>query len=172
MKRALLFALTVPFLALADSAGGINWKVPSGWKTDAPRPMRAATYKVPALKGDPEDAELAVFYFGEGQGGAVDANLARWYGQFEQPDGKKSQDVAKTKQETINNLKVTTVDLTGTYTASMGPMGPKTNKPDFRLLGAIVEGPQGHVFFKMTGPKKTVQAAEKDFRKLLQSLSK
>jgi hypothetical protein len=49
--------------------------------------------------------------------------------------------------------------------------GPVTPRPGWRLLGAIVEGgPEGAVFFKLTGPARTVAAAQKDFRKLLQSV--
>jgi hypothetical protein len=57
--------------------------------------------------------------------------------------------------------------------ASAGPMAPtKTSKPGFRLLGAIVEGPQGAVFFKLTGPAKTVAASEAGFEKMLSSVSR
>jgi hypothetical protein len=67
---------------------------------------------------------------------------------------------------------VTTVDVAGTYASGM-MMGPATPKPGWRLLGAIVEGgPEGAVFFKLTGPARTVAAAQKDFRRLLQSLKR
>src|SRR5581483_2154342 len=69
--------------AWADSAAGLSWTTPSTWKADAPRPMRVGTYKIPAAKGDSEEAECAVFYFGQGQGGSVDANVQRWTSQFE-----------------------------------------------------------------------------------------
>ena len=51
-------------------------------------------------------------------------------------------------------------------------MGPSAPKPGYRLLGAIVEGPQGPHFFKLTGPERTVASAEKGFRKLLESVKK
>ena len=51
-------------------------------------------------------------------------------------------------------------------------MGPKTPKPGYKLLGAIVEGPGGNVFFKLTGPAKTVEAARADFNKLLKGVTK
>lgn len=165
-------ALCLASVAHAESAGGVSWKAPEGWKVEPQRPMRVVTYKIPAAKGDADDAELAVFYFGSGQGGSVDANLKRWFGQFEQPDGKPSEKAAKTKKEKIGGLDVTTVDLAGTYTGAMGPMGPKSSKTGFRLLGAIVEGPGGAVFFKLTGPAKTVEAARPSFRKMLASLQK
>ncbi len=174
MKTTLALTLLslLPALAHAESAGGLSWKAPPGWSADAPRPMRAATYKVPPAKGETEGAECAVFYFGSGQGGGVEDNLKRWLGQFEQPDGKPSEKAAKIKKEKIGGLQINTVELAGTYNASMGPMAATpSSKPGFRLLGAIVEGPQGNVFFKLTGPAKTVEAASKDFRKMLASLA-
>ncbi len=152
--------------ALADSAGGLSWKNPAGWKADAPRPMRAATYKIPATKGDTEEAECAVFYFGAGQGGSIDDNLKRWVGQFE------GAAMPAPKQEKMAGLPVHSIELAGTYTGSGGPMGPKTNKANYKLLGAIVEGPNGAIFFKLTGPAKTVDAAKPDFMKMLKGLSK
>jgi len=134
--------------------------------------MRAATYRVPAAAGDQEDGECAVFYFGPGQGGGVEDNLRRWIGQFEPPDGKPSAPAAQSRKQTINGLPITTIDLSGAYTGAAGPRGPKVAKPGYRLLGGIVEGPQGAVFFKFTGPAKTVAAARPDFQKLLGSVSK
>lgn len=171
MNRSVLAAVMVsclltPALALADSAGALAWSAPSSWRADAPRPMRVATYLVPAAKGDSEGGECGVFYFGQGQGGGIDANLARWAGQFE---GAKP---GAPKKEKINGFDVTSVELAGTYTGSGGPMGPKVSKPGFKLLGAIVEGPEGAVFFKLTGPAKTVDGARTDFWKMVKAVKK
>ena len=173
MNRALLVAtLLLSSLATAESAGGLTWKAPPAWKVDAPRQMRVATYKVPAAKGDPEEAECAVFYFGQGQGGSVDDNLKRWYGQFTQPDGKSSEVAAKTKKEKMGGVEVTTVDLAGTFAGGGMMAGPSAPKPGYRLLGAIAQGPEGAVFFKLTGPTKTVDGARPAFQKLLASFTK
>jgi hypothetical protein len=153
-------------MMLTDSAAGLSWTTPSGWKTDAPRPMRVGTYKIPAAKGDSEEAECAVFYFGEGQGGSVEQNVARWTAQF---DGAKAP---ATKKEKVAGFDMTTLELEGTYTGGGGPMGPKVTKPGFKLLGAIVEGPSGPIFFKLTGPAKTVEAARADFQKMLKGIKK
>lgn len=135
--------------------------------------MRAATYVVPRAAGDPEDGECAVFYFGSGQGGGVDANVKRWIAQFELPDGKNPESAAKSAKKTINGLQATTIDLAGTYMASAGPMSPtKVKKPGYRLIGAIIEAPEGNVFFKFTGPAKTVAAAQPQFDKLLNSIKR
>jgi hypothetical protein len=165
MRIALgLFTAAILF---AQAAGGLKWAAPSSWKTLPQRPMRAATYSVPPAAADKEAGEVAVFYFGAGQGGSVDANIKRWIGQFE------TKQQAKTAKKTVNGLPVTTIDLSGTYLASAGPMGgPTTRKPGYRLLGAIVEGPQGAVFFKFTAPEKTAAANQAAFDKMIASVKK
>jgi hypothetical protein len=45
-------------------------------------------------------------------------------------------------------------------------------KSGYRMLGAIVEGPEGNVFFKLTGPAKTVATAQDEFQAMLKSLKK
>lgn len=175
MKRLLVtFGLALSAtLALAETAGGIKWTTPAAWKAQAQRPMRAATYTVPKAAGDPEDGECAVFYFGAGQGGGVNENIRRWIGQFEAPGGGPADKLAKTSKGTSNGLPVTRVDLTGTYKAATGPMMQASgSKPGYRMLGAIVEGPQGALFFKFTAPAKTAAAQQPEFEKLLQSISR
>ena len=152
-----------------NAAAGIVWTPPPRWVSQGTRPMRAATYRVPAVQGDPEDGECAVFYFGPGQGGTVEANVNRWVTQFTADPGNPAQ--FTTEQHTMNGLPVTTVEFSGTYLASAGPMSPvKQRKPNYRLLGAIVEAPEGNLFFKFTGPAPTVTASAEEFRAMLQSL--
>jgi len=169
-KLIAVFSLLVASAAFAGEAGGLSWTAPKEWTEDAPRPMRAATYKIPAAKGDTEGAELGVFYFGKGEGGGVEPNVQRWINQFTQPDGKPSAEKAKRETKKINGFQVTTVDVKGTFAGGGPMMGGGAPKPGYRLLGAIVEGPQGAVFFKLTGPEKTVAATEKSFHKLLESI--
>ncbi len=73
---------------IAESAAGLRWTAPAGWKTESAQPMRAATYTVDPAPGDKARAECGVYFFGAGQGGTVDANLERWKGQFQSPRRK------------------------------------------------------------------------------------
>jgi len=165
LSRITGFVLLVSLGLLADSGAGLHWTPPSGWKAQGERPMRLNTYTLGTL-GD--DAECGVFYFGAGQGGSVQANLDRWIGQFQNPPAPP-----KIQHTTVHGLKVTTVDLSGSYTGMGGPMaGGGAPKPGFRLLGAIAEGPDGSVFFKFTGPAKTVATQAAGFDKMVQSLQK
>ena len=73
-------------------------------------------------------------------------------------DGKPA--VAKVTMRTVRGVKVTVVDSSGTYTGMGGPMaGGAKPASGYRLLGAIAEGRGGNVFFKLTGPSKTIAVA-------------
>src|SRR5258708_13344306 len=82
LGAALLLALPLTAAPGVGTASGIRWTVPPRWAEQAPRSMRVATYTVPAPPGG-ETGECAVFAFGPGQGGTVDANVQRWSAQFE-----------------------------------------------------------------------------------------
>ena len=165
LRRAIGILFLAAMGLAADSGAGVRWTMPAGWKAEAQRPMRLATYNVAP------GAECGVYFFGAGQGGSVDANLDRWIGQFLQADGKPSKAAAKIAKRTIHGSPVTTVEVSGAYTGMGGPTaqaGPAM--PGYQLLGAIVEAPQGSIFFKFTGPAKTVAANHEAFDKMLESL--
>jgi hypothetical protein len=132
--------------------------------------MRVAEFVVPKAAGDSEDAEAIVYFFG-GSGGTVDANIDRWIAQVQQSDGSASKDKARRDTLTLNGLKVTTVDIAGTYVAEVRPGATERhNKPDFRLRAAVIETPRGPYYLKVTGPAKTMAAADADFKKFLASV--
>jgi hypothetical protein len=152
-----------------DHAAGIQWSVPAGWQVAAARPMRVATYRIAPAAGDEEPAECAVYFFGTGQGGSVEANLDRWATQFAQPDGRPAAPEGQNRK--VAGLNVHTIRVQGTYLAAGGPMAPVSQtKPNYAMLGAIVEAPQGLVFFKLTGPARTVSAAQPDFEAMFATL--
>jgi len=129
--------------------------------------MRAAEYVIPGAAGDGDDAECIVITFGPGQGGGVDENVDRWVGQF--------SDASKPQRTTlqVNGLKVTRIEVTGTYSPMRMPGMPagQSNHAGWRLIGAIVEAPSGLWFFKLTGPDATVKAAGPELQSLLASAS-
>lgn len=134
----------------------LAWKVPARWQVvPNPSSMRLATYRVGA------DAEMAVSQ----AGGAIDANVDRWIGQFG-PDAKKT---AKVTTKKVAGLDVTIVDVEGTFGGGMSPTGD--TKDGWALLGVIVATPDMPHFFKLTGPAKTVKAARADVDELVSSLA-
>jgi len=156
-----------------NSIAGIAWSVPENWMQGEERRMRAATYMIAPADGDSESAECGVFYFGPNQGGGIQANIDRWIAQFDQPDGGDPKAAAKTHETEVAGMPCHFVETTGTYTGAMGPMaGQMEPKEGFKLMAAIVEGPEGAVFFKLTGPEKTVESARAEFDSMVKSVMK
>jgi hypothetical protein len=153
---ALAFVVTFHNAATAQKSE-LKFKVPAGWvEEQRTSSMRVAQYKLPRVAGDTEDASLVLYYFGPGQGGSTAANIDRWIGQMKQEDGSPAKG-AKDEQLVANGLKVTTVDVSGTYVAETAPgSGTFNNKPAYRLRAAVVETPNGSYFVKLVGPEKTV----------------
>ncbi len=145
-------------LAIALAAPALKFDPPAGWASKPPASsMRVAEFTLPKTGADAEDATVTVFFFG-GQGGNVQANIDRWIGQIAQPDGRSSKDLAKTTTfDTTSGLKVTVLDVTGTYVAEVSPGSTEHfNKPGFRQCAAYIETPDGPYFAKLLGPAATV----------------
>ena len=157
--------------AAQNASGDLRFKAPEGWTTEqASSSMRVAQYKLPKVEGDKEDGSLVLYYFGATQGGTAQANIDRWISQMQQPDGSPSKDKAKAETMTVNGLKLTNVDVTGTYTAEMAP-GSKTfhNDDNYRLRAAVIETPKGNYFVKLIGPAKTVARWDQSYNDYLKS---
>jgi len=163
----------------ADASGGttiagVTFTVPGGWRDLGPDGMRQAQYRLAPVEGDAAEAEVNVFYFGPSSGGGVEANLARWIGQITLPDGGDPATVAERSTFTADGMTCHVVALDGDYKSGGGrPMGGGGETlPGYRLVGVVVEGPQGSVFFKLTGPEATARAMEGDLVTMVKSAHK
>jgi hypothetical protein len=151
-------------------AGGLTFQAPAAWKANPPSsPMRRAELKVPPVEGDKEPAELVVFAF-PGGAGTVEANVQRWQSQFKDADGNPPRIESRTVKG--KNVDVTRVETAGHYFPSQFPGRPKEpDRPNYRLLGAIVETPTTGYFIKMVGPDKTMQAGRDAFDQMIASMA-
>jgi hypothetical protein len=150
-------------------AGKLAWTDPPAWKRrPGSNPMRLAEYGVPHASGETEDGECVVTTFGAGQGGNVEANIERWVRQFE-PDSAGGLQRA---ERVVNGIKITTVELAGTYKNMAMPGAPPSTgpKPHYRMVAAIVDVPEGMHFFKLVGPDRTVVEARPAFEALLDTV--
>ena len=152
-----------------QSAATLKFSTPTGWIEEKPSSnMRVGQFKLPKATDDPEDASLVVYYFGQGQGGGTAANIERWVGQMKQPAGAATKPSEETL--TVNSLKVTSVDVRGTYTAETAPgSGTFHNSPNFRLKAAVIETPKGSYYLKVVGPEKTIGKWETSITEFVKS---
>ena len=149
---------------------GLTWTTPSGWTRETPSsPMRRAQYRIPGPGGP---GECAVFYFGPGQGGDAKANAARWAGQFREADGSPVGDAYKTREIKVGDVAVLLVEVTGTYVGGMGSGPVGEGRPNYMLLGAIADGPDAKWFFRVTGPRGTLEPQRAAFDRMIRSIKR
>ncbi len=153
----------------APAGGEPHFTAPEGWVSEKPSSsMRQSQYRLPGQNGA-GDAEVAVF---TGIGGSAQANVDRWIHQFTKPDGSPVENASQV-QKKIGSFEITEVDISGTYTAAMGPMmggGSAAKHPDYRMVAAVIETGQGPWFVKMTGPAPTVAHWKDSFNQFLASI--
>ncbi len=166
-----IVGLLVAAHGVALAQGAITWTPPSAWTTEKPStsPMRQAQYRVSGPGGP---AECAVFYFGRVDAGDARANAARWAGSFRTPEGKVVDD-PKVAETQVGDIRVTRVEDTGAYVGALaGSPSPAGGRPDHELIGAIAHAPDGPWFFRIVGPRATVEASRADFDAMIASIAR
>lgn len=150
-------------------AKGLSFEAPASWKSHPPsKATRRAELKVEPLEGDDYPAELVVFAF-PGAAGTVDANLTRWQRLFKDKDGNPPKIESKKVQG--KNVEVTRAETSGHYYPAQFPGTAKEpDRPDARLLGAIVTGDDVSYYIRMIGPDKTMTKLRSEFDDMLATI--
>ena len=148
--------------------GKFKITAPATWKQEEPKSrILSHEFSAPAAEGDKVGGRMTVM----SAGGSVEDNINRWYGQFTQPGGGSTKERAKVEKRTIANQEVHLVDLSGTYKDQAGPFAPAVDRPNYRMLAAIIVTEQANFFVKFYGPQRTIAEHEKAFRGMIETLS-
>ena len=150
-------------------AHGLTFQAPASWKSSTPAsPMRRAQLTVEPIEGDGYPAELVVFAF-PGGAGTVEDNLKRWQRLFKDNDGNPPKMESKTVKG--KNVDVTRAETSGHYYPAQFGGRREPDRPDARLLGAIVMGGDASYYIRMVGPDKTMTKLRPDFDDLLATIT-
>ena len=140
--------------------GTLKSTAPADWKSQAPaNKFRAYQFAV-------GDAELVIFFFGEGGGGKPDDNIMRWKNQFVPPEGKTIEQVSKVAKLKVGPADLTTLDIEGTFLSKNPPFDPNAKterKANFRRFGVVFACEGGPFFITLTGPAQTLEKNKKSF---------
>lgn len=148
---------------------GYHTTVPAGWTPRVPASsMRLAEYVVAPLPGNTDEAEVIVYFFGKGQGGNVQANLARWKAQFSTPDGSPVPEMIT--QDSTSGFPITFAEYHGTYARGIGAGDVANAKTGQALLAGIAETPSGTLFIQLFGPAARVAAERQAFMGFVKGL--
>ncbi len=153
---------------------GITFTPAIQWKDLGASDMKAASYTYGPLESDKEPSLLNVYYFGQNQGGTIEANVDRWIKQMSMPDGGDPANAAIRYTMDVNGMPAHVLTLYGTFNDPVGgPMSQVTTpRENYRLIGVIVEAPQGSVFFKLTGPDYTAKIMVEAFITMVKQVQK
>lgn len=155
------------------TVAGITFTPSSQWTDLGASGMRQAEFAYGPVAGEADSATLTVFYFGPDQGGSVEANIKRWIDQWTGPHGETAPSVSQ-NQMTIDSMPAHVVGIVGTFNAPVGRMmsGKTEAKENYRMAGLVLEGPQGNVFFKLTGPDATASKMIETFMAMTLAIEK
>jgi hypothetical protein len=128
--------------------------VPAGWvAAPSTSSMRLAQYTIPG-RDSSVAAEVVVYFFGKGQGGNVEANLARWKAQFSMPDGSAVYE--KVERDSSGAFPIAIAEYRGTYARGIGAGDAAHAKSGQSLIAVIAETPRGTLFFQLFGATESV----------------
>ena len=153
---------------------GVTFTPASQWTDLGPSGMRKASYTFGPLDKDADSATMTVFYFGATGGGSIDDNLNRWIGQMSMPDGSEPGKAAIKYEIKVDGMTAHILSVYGTYNVSVGGMMSTQTVPkeSYRLIGAVVEAPEGNLFFKLTGPEYTARIMTEAFMTMVKAIKR
>jgi len=139
---------------------GLHSQLPANWVAeDVASSMRVLQFRVPGST-EGNDANFVVYYFGPGQGGSLDANVARWKSQFSKPDGGEVEPITTPLK---GDFPATLVELEGSYARGMGMGQSGEVLPNRMLLAAVVESPKGNLYPQLHGSAAVVKGLRNAF---------
>lgn len=156
-----------PMMAMQTGGGtpvnlaGVTFRPPSAWIELGPSGQRAANYLVvpTAESGETDSVVITASYFGPNGAGSVEDNIMRWVGFMKFASQAESE---QTKRESflVDSIPTHTIVMRGTYQLSLGgPMSSeKVDKPNYTFGGAIIEAPEGPIYFRLYGPRQSADA--------------
>jgi hypothetical protein len=148
--------------------GKLQLRVPDAWQKRKPQ-NNIIEYEFAAPKVDDDEADGRITLMGAG--GSIEANLDRWTGQFELPDGGAAK--PKITQKKLAGCDVHLLDIAGTFKDKPPFSGTEVKRPGYRMMAAIVASKdQGNYFIKLYGPQRTIAENEKAFNTMIESLER
>jgi hypothetical protein len=150
--------------------GDLTFTLPAKWQIEpVDSPARGGQWRVPPLHGTGESGELVAFYFGPNIGGTAKENIEAWIGTMSGLEGHPAAAEQKTRQ--TGPFKISQVVIFGTYNRFVSLPGvPPQPMPNYGLIGAVVENPQGNIYWRFTGPEPLITANLPLFTKIIDSV--
>lgn len=166
---ALLVAAPLTLTAQVKDLTLLDYHVtpPASWMARTPSSTsRLAEFTLPQTTDG--SAEIVVYFFGPQQQPNVDANLARWKGQFSHPDG--SPVIERVTRDSTGAFPLVFAEYEGSYRRGIGAGSADSVRAGQRLIAAIVPTPKGTMYIQLFGSAARVAAEREVFTAFVKAI--
>jgi hypothetical protein len=150
---------------------GVTFNPASQWQVLGPHGEKKAFYKYDPVLGDSVGAELSIYHFGSERRRWQDI-MNRWIEQMSYPDGRDPYSAAIRHDREVGGMTAHVLSILGTYhpPAEGFDREEAPTSPGHRIIAVAVEGPEGDVYFKLTGPDSTARVMTEAFMNMIYKL--
>jgi|YNPBryunderm2012_1023409.scaffolds.fasta_scaffold14845_2 hypothetical protein len=181
MRRSLsgIIVLLVLTISLADEPTAVPVKInrlaavpPPSWKVEKPaNRLRSYQFLLPGAAASDPAGEVYVM---PDSNPDYEKSFRRWKMDFIPPEGKTVDDISRTTQFDIpGGTTVHILDIQGTWRYKERPFDPRSKveeRPGYRVIWAIVAGPDEATHLRMSGPVAVIDKHYDAFIAWLKSL--
>lgn len=172
MRRLILALFAATPLSLAAQTKDLTLleyhvMPPASWMPRTPSSSsRLAEFTLPETADG--NGEIVVYFFGPQQQPNVDANLARWKGQFSHPDG--SPIIERVNRDSSGAFPLVFAEYEGNYRRGIGAGSTDSVRVGQRLIAAIVPTPRGTMYIQLFGTAPRVAAERETFTSFVKGI--
>ena len=138
---------------------GATYMPASQWNDLGTQGTSIARYAFGPLENDKNPATLAIYYSGKDTKGNWEKDFERWISWMSFPDGRDPKSAALTHDRKVDGMTAHVLSIFGNckVPAERSVSGQIVQGNKYRLLGVVLEAPDGDVVFELSGPDYTAR---------------
>ncbi len=154
--------------------GGLSFRPSLTWKFHGQRGDTAAWFTYGPLGEETRQASLTVHFVPKDDAPDYTEYFSYWLSLMDYSRLANPESAALRHDREADGMTVHVQSLHGRYIPSLGQLGPDETSPlpGYRLVGIVVEAPEGLVLFELVGPDYTGKVMIEQFMNMIYRLKK
>jgi hypothetical protein len=154
--------------------GGLGYRPSLTWEYHGQKGDTAAWFTYGPLGDDTRQASLTVHFVPEDEAPEYTEYFAYWLSLMDYSNLENPESAALRHDRQADGMTVHVQSLYGPYEPPPGQLGPDESSPlpRHRLVGIVVEAPEGLVLFELVGPDHTARVMIEQFMNMIFRLKK
>lgn len=154
--------------------GGLSYRPSLTWEYHGRQADTVAWFTYGPLGGESRQASLTVHFVPADEAPEYSTYFTYWLNLMDYSELKNPESRALRHDRQADGMTVHVQSLYGPYVPPPGQLGPDETSPlpDHRLVGIVVEAPEGLVLFELVGPDHTARVMIEQFMNMIFRLKK